>query len=34
MKKKQRSFWVSIVLVGLLALGSVALFLTWRAACR
>ena len=28
MKKKQRSFWVSIVLVGLLALGSVALFLT------
>ena len=28
MKKKQRSFWVSLVLVGLLALGSVALFLT------
>lgn len=28
MKKKQRSFWVSMVLVGLLALGSVALFLT------
>ena len=28
MKKKQRSFWVSLVLVGLLALGAVALFLT------
>jgi len=28
MKKKQRSFWVSLVLVGLLALGSVALFAT------
>jgi preprotein translocase subunit SecD len=28
MKKKQRSFWISLVLVGLLALGSVALFLT------
>lgn len=28
MKKKQRSFWVSLVLVGLLALGAVTLFLT------
>ena len=28
MKKKQRSFWVSLVLVGLLALGSIALFAT------
>ncbi|HEU5225855.1 MAG TPA: protein translocase subunit SecD [Actinomycetota bacterium] len=28
MKKKQRSFWISLVLVGLLAFGSVALFLT------
>jgi preprotein translocase subunit SecD len=28
MKKKQRSFWISLVLVGLLALGSVALFVT------
>ena len=28
MKKKQRSFWVSLVLVGLLALGAVALFLS------
>jgi preprotein translocase subunit SecD len=28
MKKKQRSFWVSLVLVGLLALGAIALFVT------
>ena len=28
MKKKQRSFWVSLVLVGLLALGAIALFAT------
>jgi len=28
MKKKQRSFWVSLVLVGLLTLGAVTLFLT------
>jgi preprotein translocase subunit SecD len=28
MRKKQRSFWVSLVLVGLLALGSIALFAT------
>jgi len=28
MKKKQRSFWVSLLLVGLLALGAVTLFLT------
>jgi preprotein translocase subunit SecD len=28
MKKRQRTFWVSLVLVGLLALGSIALFAT------
>src|SRR6187397_684612 len=28
MKKKQRSFWVSLVLVGLLAVGAIALFVT------
>jgi preprotein translocase subunit SecD len=28
MKKRQRSFWVSLVLIGLLALGSIALFVT------
>jgi preprotein translocase subunit SecD len=28
MRKKQRSFWVSLVLVGLLALGAIALFVT------
>jgi preprotein translocase subunit SecD len=28
MKKKQRSFWVSLVLVGLLALGAIALLVT------
>ena len=28
MRKKQRSLWVSLVVVGLLALGSIALFVT------
>jgi preprotein translocase subunit SecD len=28
MRKKQRSFWVSLVVVGLLAVGSIALFVT------
>jgi preprotein translocase subunit SecD len=28
MRKKQRSFWVSLVLVGLLAVGAIALFVT------